>query len=219
VNFATTGMVPPYVFSMPAPSIPPPAGMSLSASGSFTGTPTASGSYTFDIRVVDGASATVAGSYTLLVDPAMTITTVSPLPAGFLTVPYNQSLAVAGGTAPFTWTLTASTLPTGLTLSSAGTIGGTPTAAGFDFTAQVTDTLGQSVTRLSIDSGCAAVDGVLTLAATSVTATTAVLNAAVNANGYGTSALGIRYAIDRPRSTAAAERLRRSRRCWRRATT
>ena len=195
VNFATTGMVPPYVFSMPAPSIPPP-GMSLSASGSFTGTPTASGSYTFDIRVVDGASATVAGSYTLLVDPAMTITTVSPLPAGFLTVPYNQSLAVAGGTAPFTWTLTASTLPTGLTLSSAGTIGGTPTAAGgFDFTAQVTDTLGQSVTR-SMSIPVALPLTVTTLAATSVTATTAVLNAAVNANGYGTSALGIRYAID-----------------------
>ncbi|HEY3839663.1 MAG TPA: putative Ig domain-containing protein, partial [Bryobacteraceae bacterium] len=53
-------------------------------------------------------------------------------------IPYAQTVLASGGTPPYTWT--SSTLPPGLTLSSAGSITGTPTAAGtFFINFQVTD--------------------------------------------------------------------------------
>jgi hypothetical protein len=69
---------------------------------------------------------------------ALTITTVSPLPSGTVGTAYNQLLEAAGGTAPYSWSVTAGALPAGLNLSAAGVVSGTPTAAGtFNFTAQV----------------------------------------------------------------------------------
>lgn len=53
---------------------------------------------------------------------------------------YSQSLVATGGTAPYTWTVSSGTLPAGLSLSAAGVISGTPTAAGSaSFTVRVTD--------------------------------------------------------------------------------
>jgi hypothetical protein len=47
---------------------------------------------------------------------------------------------VAGGFGPYTWSIVAGVLPGGLTLSSGGTVTGTPTGPGsFTFTAEVTD--------------------------------------------------------------------------------
>jgi tetratricopeptide (TPR) repeat protein len=52
---------------------------------------------------------------------------------------YSQTLAVSGGTPPYTWSLTAGSLPAGLALSSAGVIGGTPSAVtSASFTVRVT---------------------------------------------------------------------------------
>jgi len=59
---------------------------------------------------------------------AMAITNPS-LPDGEAGLPYSQTLQVSGGQAPFTWTSTGS-LPSGLDLSPAGVISGTPTTAG-----------------------------------------------------------------------------------------
>jgi hypothetical protein len=48
-------------------------------------------------------------------------------------------------TPPYTWSLVAGSLPSGLTLSSGGTISGTPTQSGaFNFVIQLTDSLGRS---------------------------------------------------------------------------
>jgi hypothetical protein len=54
---------------------------------------------------------------------------------------YSQTLQESGGVAPFTWSLASgSTLPPGLSLSSDGTISGTPTEGGpFNFTVQIAD--------------------------------------------------------------------------------
>jgi putative Ig domain-containing protein len=65
------------------------------------------------------------------------------LPAGSIstgaTYP-STTLVAANGTAPYTWSVTTGALPTGLTLSPAGVISGTPTATGtFNFTVTVTD--------------------------------------------------------------------------------
>jgi len=70
----------------------------------------------------------------------LTVATASPLPAVTVNTAYTQTLAASGGTAPYTWTVTAgSALPTGLTLSSAGVISGTPTVEG-TFTTSITVT-------------------------------------------------------------------------------
>lgn len=51
--------------------------------------------------------------------------------------------AVTGGTAPYVFTVSAGALPTGMTLTSAGLFGGTPTGIGaFNFTVRVTDSKG-----------------------------------------------------------------------------
>src|SRR5438445_3685817 len=72
-------------------------------------------------------------------DPPLTVSTTS-LPNGMQSVAYSQSLAAAGGTAPYNWSLLSGTLPPSLTLSPNGQISGTPTSVGTsNFIVQVTD--------------------------------------------------------------------------------
>jgi Putative Ig domain/Subtilase family len=107
------------------------------ASGSWSGaqaisgtkplTPTATGSSTYTIACT-GASGTQSASATLTVVAALSITTTS-LPSGQVDSAYSATLAATGGVAPYTWTVTGGALPAGLTLSTSGTISGTPTAA------------------------------------------------------------------------------------------
>lgn len=69
-------------------------------------------------------------------------------PDGGVGSPYSHTFSASGGTAPYTYAITAGALPTGLTLDAAtGTISGTPTATGtFPFTVQATDSLGGMAT-------------------------------------------------------------------------
>jgi hypothetical protein len=69
----------------------------------------------------------------------LTVSTAS-LPNGTQSVVYSRSLAAAGGTAPYSWSLLSGTLPSGLALSASGIISGTPTSVGTNnFVVQVTD--------------------------------------------------------------------------------
>ncbi|HWG75152.1 MAG TPA: putative Ig domain-containing protein [Acidimicrobiales bacterium] len=74
-----------------------------------------------------------------------------PLPTATQGKPYSQQLPITGGTGPYTWSVTpGSTLPAGLTLSSAGVLSGTPTTQSTtSFSVTVTDssTPAQSVTE------------------------------------------------------------------------
>lgn len=76
-------------------------------------------------------------------------TTSSPLPNATKDSAYNQSVACTGGTAPYTYAVIFSTLPTGLSINaSSGAITGTPTVAGSStFTAQCTDQAAVSGTK------------------------------------------------------------------------
>jgi hypothetical protein len=63
---------------------------------------------------------------------------------------YMQTLDADGGVAPYSWALTAGTLPAGLSLSSSGLISGTPTLIGSSsFTVTVTDSEGTPATAIA----------------------------------------------------------------------
>jgi uncharacterized repeat protein (TIGR03803 family) len=67
--------------------------------------------------------------------------TTTNLPGGMVRAAYAQTLGLLGGTSPYTWSITAGSLPSGLVLSaSTGVISGTPTQSGTSsFTVQVKD--------------------------------------------------------------------------------
>ncbi len=75
---------------------------------------------------------TIAGNTFTVMQTACAPITISPmtLADGIVGAPYQQNLAAGGGTMPYTFGVTAGTLPNGLTLSSAGLLSGTPTTAG-----------------------------------------------------------------------------------------
>ena len=78
----------------------------------------------------------------IVISPAApVITTASPLADGETGIAYSQILSVTGGTAPFSWAVTAGALPDGLTLDAAtAEISGICTVAGvYTFTVEVTD--------------------------------------------------------------------------------
>src|ERR1700677_2006566 len=72
--------------------------------------------------------------------------TTTALPVGNTSNIYTATLAATSGTSPYTWQLTQGSLPTGLTLSSAGVISGKATTVTpgtppvpASFTVEVTD--------------------------------------------------------------------------------
>ena len=80
-----------------------------------------------------------ANAITFPCPPIMLLPTI--LPAGIVNTPYNQTITASGGSAPYSFTMTAGTLPTGLSpITAGGVIAGTPTTAGtFTFTITATD--------------------------------------------------------------------------------
>lgn len=56
--------------------------------------------------------------------------TTSSISAGTVGTAYDATLQATGGTPPYRWSLKSGTLPAGVSLSSAGNLSGTPTAAG-----------------------------------------------------------------------------------------
>ncbi len=119
-----------------------PPGLTLSAAGLLGGTPTAAGTATVTIQVTDINLASNAKAFTLTVDPALVISTNSPLPSGTVGNTYSEVLSATGGSGQYSnWTVIAGALPLGLSLNSgSGQISGAPTTAGSsNFTVQVND--------------------------------------------------------------------------------
>ncbi len=126
----------------------PPAGLSLSAAGSITGTPLAAGTSNFTVQVTDSSGAKATMPLSIVIAPSQLTITTASLPGGTVGTAYQQTLAASGGTGGYSWAVTAGALPASLSLSAAGSITGTPTAAGTSsFTVQVTDSSGAKATQ------------------------------------------------------------------------
>jgi large repetitive protein len=167
----------PYQYSLIGGSLPP--GLTLASSGHVSGTPTNAGGWSFWVNLSDenppSASWCVPSNaqreFTITINgagspapgpspgpapapapaPALSITT-SSLPMATVGATYSTSLSASGGSGTKTWTVTAGSLPVGLSLSSNGVVSGTPTAPGTaSFTASVSAGGASSQRQFSLD--------------------------------------------------------------------
>jgi hypothetical protein len=122
-----------------------PAGLTLNSNGTLSGTPAATGSFTFTVQAGDASSPSQTITINVAIKSASLLIINSAggaLPDAIVGKPYGILLQATGGTAPFSWTVTAGQLPAGLTLSAAGVLSGTPTVTNptpTAFTVQVMD--------------------------------------------------------------------------------
>ncbi len=127
------------------------------AAVTINGTPTAAGSVTFTVNVIDAIGAVSNKTYTVTINPAPSIT--PSLPAGTAGASYHRTISVTGGTKPYSTFTVIGFNPgtTGLSTAAmtvnaaAGTIviNGTPSAAGtVAFTVNVTDTVGSHLSKV-----------------------------------------------------------------------
>src|ERR1019366_7192677 len=82
-----TGGSPPYSWAVASGTLP--AGLSLAAGGTISGTPGAAGPSNFTVRVTDSASASATAALSLTINPPALGITTSSLPAGTVGVAYS----------------------------------------------------------------------------------------------------------------------------------
>ena len=142
-----------YTWSLAGGTLPP--GLTFSAAGVLSGTPTASGTFSFSVQVssqlptVGVQTASQAFSMAIAAVPSLTIT--GSLGSATVGTPYSATLGATGGygTGTYTFSLASGTLPPGMTLYAGGTLSGTTTGAGtYTFTVQVTSTLTTPVANI-----------------------------------------------------------------------
>ncbi|MGB1223914.1 MAG: putative Ig domain-containing protein [Mycobacterium sp.] len=129
-----------YVWSLVGGTLP--SGLSLSAGGLLSGTPDTVETANFTIECDDevGTPDTQAFSVDIASSTQpVAVTTISLSPATD-SVAYSQQLAATGGDGSYTWSVTAGSLPSGISLSSGGALSGTHSGTGtFNFTVEADD--------------------------------------------------------------------------------
>jgi hypothetical protein len=140
-------------FSISAGTLP--AGLAINAAtGVIAGTPTApAATATFTVMVVDSSTTPQSDTQALTIDIVnpLLITTVA-LPDATVGTAYSRAIAATGGTGPYTFTVSAGSLPDGLSISAAGAITGTATATASNqtFTVRVADSSSPQLTDTQI---------------------------------------------------------------------
>jgi hypothetical protein len=142
---ASTGGAGTLTTTVSVGSLPP--GLSIDSSGRITGTATGpNGTRNFTVKVTDSSAAgaqSATQALSILVNlPAAPSITTTTLPAAIEGTNYSQPVAGAGGLTPYTFTVSAGTLPAGLALNaSTGVISGKPSGpnATSSFTIKLTD--------------------------------------------------------------------------------
>jgi len=122
-----------------------PPGLSVSATGTVSGTPTAPGTFTFTIQVIDAVGSTLFKAYTVVVG---NLRYTGPAAYTFyVSEAVKVTLTAEGGSAPYQFAVASGTMPAGLTLSDKGELTGTPTTEGTaNLTVRVTDSAARVVT-------------------------------------------------------------------------
>ena len=117
-----------------------PAGLTLSSAGVISGTPTAGGTFNGTVTATNGVNPDDTQTFSIAINAPTISVSPATLPNGTVASAYSQTITASGGTAPYSFAVTAGALPAGLTLSSSGALSGTPTAGGtFNFTVSATD--------------------------------------------------------------------------------
>jgi hypothetical protein len=145
LTFTATGGLQPYTWSNIGNL---PTGFALGpATGTMSGIATKSINYSFTINVTDAAGVTGSKDFYITIQPPVEVSTAS-LPNGVVGTAYSQTLAAAKGVPPYSWSITAGSLPPGLTLNLTGIISGTPTSSNtYNFTARVADAAGGTASK------------------------------------------------------------------------
>jgi hypothetical protein len=143
-SLTAAGGTAPYTWTVSSGALP--SGVSLASDGTLSGAPTAAGSFAFTVQARDSGSPDRIATQKLRLKVLMAIGPAS-LPKGKAGHEYTAALTADGGTGPYQWSMTAGSLPGGLTLSPDGTITGTPDTTGtYKFTVTVTDSSNPALT-------------------------------------------------------------------------
>jgi len=148
-TISASGSATAYTYTVSSGSLP--AWATLNAiSGVISGTPNNTTSTSFTIRATDANGC--IGTRSFSISPACPAITIIPETAASarVGVAYSQTLTASGGTAAYTWTTVSGAWPSGLSMSSAGVISGTPqadTAHPVSVTVRATDIYGCSSTQ------------------------------------------------------------------------
>lgn len=144
----------PYTFSTTLASGVLPTGLTLSSSGTVSGTPRASGTFTFTVTGTDASTGTGPATFTsstlslTIAAPTISVTPTTLNTFAVGTAYTAQSFAANGGNGSYTFDISSGSLPAGMTLTAGGLLSGTPSAAGaYSFTIRATDGNGFTGTK------------------------------------------------------------------------
>ncbi len=148
-NITASGGTTPYRYAVTSGALPP--GLTF-VGDDLSGNPTTAGTFDFTITATDSTGAGYSGSqaYSLTIAAPSIALTPASLPGATAGTAYSASLGASGGVTPYSYQVASgSDLPPGLTLSAAGVLSGTPTAAGtFESAIEAVDSLGFAGSRI-----------------------------------------------------------------------